>query len=233
MYLLKTVGVIESGMGLHEDAETHLREALAIEDSLTDADRQAAAALLEVDVDGFDNRVDILKDLGVLLLRQGRAAEAEGLLDDGQRMLRSIYGDEHPRSMEAMLNHAAALRVLGRLDEARDTLDRVLAGQRRLYAGPHRMVAITLGTLANVASSGHQHDRAAELWAQAEAEAVAALGEDHPWIASVRLAWARALHAAGRRDESVPLLRALAAMEDREDELPARAAALLAEVEAR
>jgi len=93
------------------------------------------------------------------------------------------------------------------------------------------MVAITLGTLANVATSGEDHERAAELWAQAEEEALAALGEEHPWIGSVRLARARALHAAGRDIDAVTLLRPLSQLQNRNDDLGARAATLLAEIQ--
>ncbi len=230
-YLLKTLAVIESAMGDHASAEARLREALAIEESLTDADRLAEQDLIERAEPGFDNRIDILKDLGMLMMRQQRADEAEPLLAEGERMLRQLYGDEHPRSLEAMLNHAAALRAVGRLDEAQSKLEIILAGQRKLYAGPHRMVAITLGTLANVATSMQRFEQAAALWSEAEGEAVAALGENHPWIASVRLARARALHGAGNEVEASRLLRALAALEGRDDDLPSRAAALLKEID--
>jgi tetratricopeptide (TPR) repeat protein len=230
-YTLKTLAVIESGMGEQESAEARLREALAIEDVLTHADREAARAALSGGDSQFDNRTDILKQLGLILLRQQRAEEAEPLLAEGLRMLRDLHGDEHPYTLEAKLNHAAALRVLGRLEEARDQLQAVLAAQRRLHDAPNRMIAMTLGTLANVASSLQRLEEAAELWGEAEREAVAALGESHPWIGSARLAKARALHAAQRTSEAVVVLRKLVMLEGRSDDLPARAAQLLAEIQ--
>ncbi|MGQ0799637.1 MAG: protein kinase domain-containing protein [Pseudomarimonas sp.] len=230
-YTLKTLAVIESGIGDQVSAEARLREALLIEDALTEADRAAARDLLGAGDAQFDNRTDILKQLGLILLRQQRAEEAEPLLAEGLRMLRELHGSEHPYTLEAMLNHAAALRVLGRLEEARVQLEAVLAGQRRLHDTPNRMIAMTLGTLANVAGSMHKLEQAVSLWEAAEKEAVAAMGETHPWIGSARLAKARALQAAGRSADAVLVLRQLALLEGRSDDLPARAATLLTEIE--
>jgi len=231
-FTLKTLAVIESGIGDQASAEARLREALSIEEALTDADRAAAAALLKRSDPAFDNRTDIRKQLGLILLRQQRAEEAEPLLAEGMQMLRELHGDAHPYTLEAKLNHAAALRALGRLDEAREQLEKVLAGQRNLHSAPNRMIAMTLGTLANVAGAMQQHAQAVALWDEAEQEARAAMGESHPWIGSARLAKARALRAAGRIDEAVHVLRQLAALEGRTDDLPARAATLLGEIEA-
>lgn len=229
-YLLKTLAIIESSSGDYSSAEARLREALAIDESLSDADRAAAQHLLEPGDPDWDNRTDILKNLGMQMMRQKRAEEAEPLLLEGEYMARKLYGDEHPRSLEAMLNHAAALRAVGRLDEAQAKLEIILAGQRKLYPSPNRVLAITLGTLANVATSAERFEQSAALWSEAESEAVGALGDDHPWIASVRLARARALHSAGNDAEASRILRALVALQDRDDDLVSRATALLGEI---
>lgn len=226
-HLLKTVAVIESAMGDQASAEARLREALRI-----DAELSARPGItMREGSPAYDNRIDIRKQLAVILLRTDRHAEAEPMLAEAVAQLRVSAGALDPRTLEAQTNHAYALRQLGHLDQAHAILVEVLAGQRQIYSGPHRQAAYTLGHLAAVETDRQRFHAAEQYWQQAETEAVAALGEDHPWIGSARFARARALRDDDRIAEAIPLLRSLSGMPERADGLVARASSLLAELD--
>lgn len=99
-------------------------------------------------------------------------------------------------------------------DAAEAELRQVLAAHRILHDAPHRDIATTLGHLANLASDRGDYDGAVEIWREARSEAIAALGEDHPWITMLELPIARSLLLGGHREEGRRILQRLAALKD-------------------
>ncbi|MGC1695097.1 MAG: hypothetical protein WA743_07460, partial [Pseudolabrys sp.] len=71
-----------------------------------------------------------------------------------------------PRMPEAQIGRAAALRYLGRLDEALAAADLALAARPEM-AGAHRLRGRLLEALGRAAEAKASHAKAAELDAQA------------------------------------------------------------------
>ncbi|WP_202845457.1 serine/threonine-protein kinase [Luteimonas saliphila] len=91
---LNRLGVVLRRQGRLDEAETSLRQALAIY-------RQRLPA-------GHPRLAAVLLPLGELLLERGRREEAEPLLREARDALQAAFGDEDPRTLEAMQSLARA-----------------------------------------------------------------------------------------------------------------------------
>jgi hypothetical protein len=102
------------------------------------------------------------------------------------------------RTLNVRKNHSSVLRTLKRTDEARAEMLEALEDERQLYDAPHRAIAYSLGNLGNFDMDQQRFDGCVSYWQQAQNEAVAALGESHPWIIQAELAAARCQALGGR-----------------------------------
>ncbi len=144
-----------------------------------------------------------LAHLGVLLLHQGRAAEAEPLLVEALGILREVHGTEHQRVAFAMGYLGAARSALGRFAEAGPLLDSGLGIRRRLLGEVHRdvgeawsLLGLHHANLGRLDDAVGTHRQAVETWARA-------LGETHIEVAVART---RLAHALLRRGDAVEAL---------------------------
>ena len=217
----------QSLAGEHAEAESTLLHARTIVQALPAAHAPSALSGRSLE----ELRADVVVGLGNALIRAKRRDEAEPLINEAYELRRAMWGDEDPRTIDARQNRAFLLRQLRRFDESRAEFEAVLAAQRKLYGGAHQLIAYTLGHIANLHSDQGDYDGAVRVWRQAEAEARAALGEAHPWIATTQFASARSLKLGGRAIEARAILERLAALQGREDGLAERAAAMLAELD--
>jgi tetratricopeptide (TPR) repeat protein len=122
-----------------------------------------------------------------------------------------VLGDEHPDTAQPLEGLGLALTALGRLDEAKATLDQVIAIYRR-HPGHDDRLASALTNLAPIEVELGHLDAARALGEQALAVQVQISGED-----SVELAWPLALLAE---------VELIAGQLDRAWELASRAEAL-------
>jgi len=187
----------EADLGDYARSEALLREALPI----------AEAAGEKEDGD----RGEIFVDLGTALYKQKRHAEAEASYAAGLALHRKVLGDDHPFTLTVRSNRAALLRDMGRLDEARSEFEAVLAVERRIFDRPHQKIAIALGHLARTEAALGHPDIAVERWAEAERVMTAAAAPDHPYLAQIRLQYARALGKIENWAAAEPILRDLLA----------------------
>jgi tetratricopeptide (TPR) repeat protein len=215
--------------GEHDSAEAMLVRARAIVDALAE-DHPPSALTRE---SRAELRANIVVGLGNVLLRAKRREEAEPIVNEAYALHRAMWGDDDPRTLETRQNRAFLWRQLRRFPESRAEFEAALAAQRRLYGGPHQLIAYTIAHIANLHSDVGDYDGAVRVWRESEAEARAAMGDDHPWIATSQFSQARSLMLGGHREEARGMLERLVALPGREDGLPQRAATLLAELNAK
>jgi len=219
---LRLLGAVESSAGNIAEAETHLAEALRHLEARGEPD----------DAKVWLQRSELEAQLATVLLRDRRFDEALPLLRRALDRHLQQFGETDQRTLAVRTNLAYALRMSKQPDAAEAELRQVLAAHRILHDAPHRDIATTLGHLANLASDRGDYDGAVEIWREARSEAIAALGEDHPWITMLELPIARSLLLGGHREEGRRILQRLAALKDREDSLADQAAAALAKYDA-
>jgi len=205
---LRALGGVESVHGDIQVAEQRLRMAIEMHQALN-PDLAVDAALLAAQLDN---------QLAAILLRDRRFEEAEPILASSYAVQAAILGPLDQRTHEVRKNWAFVLRMLKRAEAAERELTALLEDERSLYQGPHIHIAYTLGHLANLASDRQDYEKAIQLWQQAEAEARAALGDQHPWVTTSQMGAARSMLLIGRREEGRAILQRIAAMTGRQDD---------------
>lgn len=156
----------------------------------------------------------LYNQLGSAYAEVRRWEDAEPMLANALKLFESEFGPEDGRTQLVRMNYAAVLRGLGRFDEARAALERLLTIQRDFYDHANWRVSYTLGHLAGIASSQNRFDEAIDLWQQAIDGMSAAVDEDHPQITRFIMARARDMLRGGHCDEGRSILESLAERED-------------------
>ncbi len=149
------------------------------------------------------------QNLGNLLLQHKRYAEAEPLARENAEIAERVFGAEHPRTQMAQNSLAYLLEDLGELDAAEAMHRRILALQEaRLAAGESidSELLATRNNLAMLLSRKGEHAEAIGEFDTLLANALAALPEDHAYVAIFRSNFGLCLNAAGAPQRARPLL---------------------------
>ncbi len=232
--LLQTAAYTYVRLGMHREAEPHLRRALEIcRHTLGDNHRETlrsmarygdtlhalgeldeASALL-VDAVKRCRRVLGAHDpdtllaltyLGGLRMDQDRPAEAEPYYDEALEGRRSVLGEDHPDTLTSMNNVGVSLLRQERLAEA----ERILTDALNRSQGVPR--ENSLGTLVLHANMGRlrleqgRHDEAEDHFGRA-LEGFRRLGDDHPRTQTSLSNMGDLRRAQGRLDEAESLHR--------------------------
>ncbi|MEZ5464774.1 MAG: serine/threonine-protein kinase [Lysobacteraceae bacterium] len=216
---LRLLGAVESSAGDIQAAESRLDQALALLSQRMPVDDENPRL----------QRAELEAQLATILLRDNRFEASLPILRSALGEHLEQFGATDQRTLSVRTNLAYALRMERQPDAAESELREVLAAQRSLHDAPHRDIATTLGHLANLASDRKDYDGAVATWREARAEAVAALGAEHPWIDMLDFPIARSLLRGGHREEAAAILRRLALLEAREDGLHEKALQMLAD----
>jgi len=230
--LLTAAGEIYQRLGVFDEAETKLREALA-------AARQAGRPLDESEV---------LHKLGRSLVERGETDPAEPLLNEALSIRRTLLGGRHPLVAEtleslarlnfergelaqaealareglglltaaerrdrvaALLLHRLGLVQLQRADyvAAEASLLEALNIRRAIHPEPHPDIATSQANLAYLMQTTGRYDEAEGLYRAALDSYRSVLGEDHPWVGRALAGLASTLRAQGRLTEAEELQR--------------------------
>jgi eukaryotic-like serine/threonine-protein kinase len=164
-----------SSFGLFEAAEAHFREVVDEFGGLAPSAELAEA----------------LAGLGVLRMRQGGPGvresrrEALRLFRRSRDVLRSIVEDPDARLAESQMKIGSALRGLGELETASESIQRARLTYESLPGDHRRFVAICLSHQADIASRRKDYSGARELYEQAiDRLGAAGLGQ-HPTMGSL------------------------------------------------
>ena len=164
--LRQTIGNAYGAIGLLEQADQHLAQALKILEGKLGA--QHASTLR------------VLGNLGGLRFQQGRFAESELLSRRALEGFRSAGKTEDPDVLGVLNNLAQACEGQGHLAEAAELQRAVLEGQRRVQGADHPHTLGALVNLAEIDEALGQTTEAESLLLEAVDRWRQAYGEEHP-----------------------------------------------------
>lgn len=240
---LVDLGTHASDIGQYAEADATLRRSLHLYEQLSGPDTvQTAAALTNlgnvhmnagrwsaaepyyrraaaINV-GRDSQVDLaidLTNLGWVVHKQGREAEAEEILSRSLGLFEATLGTEHPYTATARTNLAGALRVQGRCGEATPMFREVARVYSATIEDDNPVWPFTLnGLAACLAETGGDAAEIEGLFTRALAVSWSVLSPGHPYGLEPANDYAAWLISQGRADEARDLLdRAGGALLDR------------------
>ncbi|HZW08751.1 MAG TPA: serine/threonine-protein kinase [Phycisphaerales bacterium] len=187
---LASIGSTYTSLGLYEEAEPLLRQALGLARALPPASGDLPARL---------------NDLATLLYETGRFDEAERLLREALDYETALSGRQTEVVALTRNNLGAVLRAAGRHDEAEAEMREALALRRRLFGPDDLTVAETLNNLGNILRMRGDLAGAEELVQESLRIRTKALGETHPLVAQSMSNLAVLVHSQNDLDRAEPL----------------------------
>jgi len=167
--MMSTMGDVYSALGLYEEAEPLLRQALE-QKSARSGDDSAETA-------------ETCRSLGVLLWRKNDLSSAAAMLDRAIRIHERILGPEHPEVAKDLSAMAAVRLEQGKYQEARALCERALRIDEQALGREDPMVATDLDNLASVLHRQGDLKQAEPLYRQALSIRKKVHGTDHPDMA--------------------------------------------------
>jgi eukaryotic-like serine/threonine-protein kinase len=186
-----TLGQVYGGLGIHDRAESMLRNALRQEQQIAP-----------------DNGLDharVLNELGTLYLKMGRYAEADSAFERCLHLREGILTDADPQVAVARANFGWTRAIQGQMEEGEQLLNRAIETFEQQADSTSMDHPAALNNLARIAQEQGQYDRAEELQMQALAMNESRLPPDHPEIANCLNNLANLYWVLGRLNEAVPL----------------------------
>ncbi len=190
--LRTTLGNAYRAIARYDDAERHLRAAVAIDGGAT-----AAAEL---------HRSQALNKLARLLQERGRLEEAELLFRAALAIRRRELGNHHEDVATILNNLGVLLHNRAQYAASAEAHREALAIRRERYGPHHESVANSLNNLANLMNAQGKPAEAERLYRESLAIDRQARGTDHPIVASTMSNLAIVLRDLGRHDEAESLL---------------------------
>lgn len=167
--LRNTIGTTYLALGLYPEAQTQLRSALEMRETLLGRDHPDAIASLH--------------ELGHLLNAQGQPAAAESVFTHALERSRRIHGAEHVDVATALSNRGLAVRYQGRASEAEPLFRESLRLRRELLGSEDRETAAVLNNLALTLADLERYAEAEPLYREALEMQTAVVGEEHLEVA--------------------------------------------------
>ncbi len=162
--------------------------------------------LLEKTVRQSPRSVRVNRNLGKLLQRKGRYAEAEHFLKRGVEIMEGTLGPDHPKVATSLNNLAWHYTKRGQYAKAEPLLIRALAIAEKTLGPDHTNVAIMLNNLASAHFKQGNYTKAEHLIKRALEIREGTLRPDDPYIAKTLEDLARLYEETGRIDEAKRML---------------------------
>lgn len=189
--LLTTMGSVYINLGLFDEAEKLLREALEIRTQLVGEDDPATLTTASW--------------LGKVLLEQDRYEEAIALETKTLAMRRRVLGDKHPSTLVSISNLAVQHRNTSKLDVAEPLYIEALAGQREVLGDEHHQTLLTINNLGALYHAQGRHEEARVLLEEAAETQDRVAGADHPQTLIAMNSLADLYYDMGQFDLAEPL----------------------------
>ena len=184
---LNDLGYVYLHSGRPDEAEKHVREAIAI-GRATGTPTYALG--------------DSEQILGDVLSTQGKLDEAAALTAEAAKTYEAVLGPDNPMSSNAKNSHALILMQKGDYAEAERQFLEAIASIKRSLGERHPLVATELENLGNVYYRQKQLDRTVDMLDQAIAIRKEAFGPDHALVGRSYANRGTVLNLAGRTEES-------------------------------
>ncbi len=199
--LLDALGNVYATIGLYQESQSLLEQALTIRRALHGEEHETIARSMA-------SLAGLHKDMGAL-------QEAEALYRDVLAMRQRLLPADHIDLAAAMNDLAVVLVSRRAFDEAEPLLRASLAIQRAHHEEPALTIAVTIANLSRVLRSNGANEEAEALLREALAIQRRLLGEEHPNVAASLSALALVLRDQGNNEEAEALLREALAMRQR------------------
>jgi len=147
----------------------------------------------------------LLNQAGLCLLYQGQPVRAAGHLQRALAGSVRVLGEDHPQTLTAGNDLAAAYEAAGDLGRAIPLFEQALADRQRVLGEDHPDTVTSRGNLASAYVAAGDLGRAIPLFEQALAGSVRVLGRDHRDTLAARSNLAAAYVAAGDLGRAIPL----------------------------
>lgn len=167
--LLQRLGAYCYQKARYGEAETHLTQALLLQEQREQADPEEIA--------------QTLNSLGLLYHRQARYQEAENIHLRALELREQTYGPDHPQTAESLYNLAVLYGSLGRYPQAEHFYQRVLAIDEQTVGPEHPETAKTLNNLGLVYALQGNYAQAEAAYQHALTIDERALPPNHPDLA--------------------------------------------------
>ncbi len=231
---LSVIGQLYLGLGHFEEAETQLRQAIAIGQTLPDGQgrlarsirllgtvrkhlddyhaadslyRRALALQQEAFGEEHEDIARTLRHLATLRMDQGRAAETDSLYHQALAMQRDLLGNDHLDVAHTLKNIAVFQEYQGRFEAADSLYRQALALFRRLGGDQHPEVARTLNDLGLLHRDRGNLEEAERRLREALSIKQKVFGEEHPSMGIAYYNLAAVLQDLGHYDDAEPLYR--------------------------
>ena len=191
--ILRELADVERRRSKLQDAETHLRQALAIHEKLPP---------------GQDVELShTLNNLALVLQIKGDLPQAEVYLRRAIAVS-SKYPEQIGETLTMRSNLGAVLLEMGKLEQAEPILREALDGRRRVLGEQHPQVATSMGRLARALSARGKYEEAEQLYREALRRNRSALGDSHLDTLNTMVNLASLLQEEGSLQESESLYHA-------------------------
>jgi serine/threonine-protein kinase len=233
--LRRTIGTTYLALGLYDEAERQLREALRLrQEHLDPQDREVAVSMVELATllharHEFDTAGELLEgalaifvrasgeesaeaattlsSLGAIRRAQGRTEQAQELQRRALELRRRVGDGSSIEVAESLNNLASVLMDQQRFEEAQPLLEEALDIRRAWLGANHPLVAQSMDNLALLLLRRDAPARAEPLFREALALEERLLGPDHPDVAVTRRNLALLLARRGETGEAEEQLR--------------------------
>ena len=194
------IGDLYQKLGLYEQAEPLLEEALAIREKALGPNHSGVA--------------QSLNNLGHLYERQGRYDEAEPVIQRSVSIREETLGPNHPDVAQSLNNLGGIYERQGRYDEAEHVIQRSVAIREEALGLNHPDVAQSLDSLGHLYHLQGRYEEGVSAIQRSLTINENAMGPDHPDVAQSLNVLAILYGRQGRYDEAqLLLLRSLAIRE--------------------
>jgi eukaryotic-like serine/threonine-protein kinase len=228
--VLNAMGRAYFSLGLYDDAEPLLRQALELRrHALGPIDIEVAksmndlgelyrtrakysqaetlyrqALVIRQKLLGPENpeTADILNHLGLLHLNQGKYAEAESYFQQAQRIWEKA---QDPRTVTALSHLALVYRDAGEYDKAIPLFESALAIQEKTLPPGHSDIGANQNNLADIYRSVGQYSKAEALLRKVVAATEKLMGPEHPIVATCLSNLAMVYRVQGKYSEAEEL----------------------------
>ena len=191
--LQTTIGEAYYAIGAHDKAKTMLRQAVELRKQVRGGGQTGLA--------------NSMKDLAMVLWREGQLAEAETLARDALAIERAALGGEHLAVADSLKILGTVLNSKRDLAGAEDLLRQALDIRRKLLGEEHLDVAEALGDLAAVLQRQGKLAEAETMMRAALATNKKLLGSEHPSLAGALNGLGNVLRQEGKLPEAESVLR--------------------------
>ncbi|MCP3979631.1 MAG: serine/threonine protein kinase [bacterium] len=188
--LMDTMGVVYQQLGLYDDAEPLMEQAVSVRREHLDADHPDMLASMN--------------HIGALYFHQGRYDEAETVCRDTLERQRRVLGDEHVETLRTMNVLANIHQNRGRYSEAQPIYRTIIEARQRVLGPDHIETLSAMHNLGAALFRMGQLDEAQLMFADVTEIRARTLGFDHPETLATRSSLANVLQRQGKLEEAEP-----------------------------